>query len=86
MPINDLKKIRQMAEESWLSCSDRGSLSKKVWINGFIKGFLSSNFIEIDSKERLEVHGQLVKRLIDNQKDIPSDFNQIISDNFFDLT
>jgi hypothetical protein len=86
MPINDLKKIRQMAEESWLSCSDRGSLSKKVWINVFMTGLFSSNLIEIDSKERLEIHGQLTKRLIDSQKDIPSEFNQIISDNFFDLT
>jgi hypothetical protein len=47
---------------------------------------LSSGMVENDGKKISEASDQLVKKLIDNQKDIPNDFNQIISDNFFDLT
>jgi len=39
----------------------------------------------INEKVQRDLVGELVQKLVDNQTDIPPDFNQIITDNFNDL-
>ena len=45
-----IEEIRRQAEKEWTPCHHCDETDKQMWINGFITGYLTSNFNETYNK------------------------------------
>jgi len=83
MTIHELYKI---AEQCWEGCDGCTEQDKAFWVNEFVRGVLKFADIEsLPSPSELEEIGKKMGEKFKNMVDIPSDYNQLITDNFKDL-
>ncbi len=81
-----IKELEQIAEQSWEGCDGCTEQDKQIWISGFVTGVLKFVDIEplpgpIELEELSQKMGEKFKKMMD----IPTEYNQIITDNFNDL-
>ena len=83
MTIEDLKQI---AEQSWEGCDGCTEQDKQIWISGFVTGVLKFTDIEpLHGPTELEELSRKMGEKFKKMMDIPTEYNQIITDNFDDL-
>jgi hypothetical protein len=83
MTIEDLKQI---AEQSWEGCDGCTEQDKQIWISGFVTGVLKFTDIEpLPGPTKLEELSRKMGEKFKKMMDIPTEYNQIITDNFNDL-
>jgi hypothetical protein len=83
MTIEDLKQI---AEQSWEGCDGCTEQDKQIWISGFVSGVLKFTDIEpLPGPTELEELSRKMGEKFKKMMDIPTEYNQIITDNFDDL-
>lgn len=70
------KELYKLASDLWEGCDGCNENDKMFWINGFMHGFTYS----YTANEDLDLD-----TFINNQKDLDTEFGEIIRDNFNDL-
>jgi hypothetical protein len=81
-----IKELEQIAEQSWEGCDGCTEQDKQIWISGFVTGVLK--FVDIEplpGPTELEELSQKMGEKFKKMMDIPTEYNQIITDNFNDL-
>jgi len=83
MTIEDLKQI---AEQSWEGCDGCTEQDKQIWVSGFVTGVLKFTDIEpLPGPTELEELSRKMGEKFKKMMDIPTEYNQIITDNFDNL-
>ena len=83
MTIEELKEI---AEQCWEGCDGCTEQDKQIWISGFVTGVLKFADIEpLPGPTELEEISQNMGEKFKKMADIPTEYNQIITDNFNEL-
>jgi hypothetical protein len=81
-----IKELEQIAEQSWEGCDGCTEQDKQIWISGFVTGVLKFADIEsLPGPTELEELSQKMGEKFKKMMDIPTEYNQIITDNFNNL-
>jgi len=81
-----IKELKQIAEQSWEGCDGCTEQDKQMWISGFVSGVLKFTDIQpLPGPTELEELSQKMGEKFKKMMDIPTEYNQIITDNFNDL-
>jgi len=81
-----IKELEQIAEQSWEGCDGCTEQDKQMWISGFVSGVLKFTDIQpLPGPTELEELSQKMGEKFKKMMDIPTEYNQIITDNFNDL-
>jgi len=81
------EEIQKLADREWEPFPGATETDEMVWKNGFMNGYINCQMDQIHTKlqaadnKLAEIHS----KLIENQKDLPVEYAQIISENFNDL-
>jgi hypothetical protein len=81
-----IEELKQVAEQCWDDCDGCTEQDKQMWVNGFVTGVLKFADIEsLPGPSELEELSQKMAEKFKKMVDIPSEYNQLITDNFNDL-
>jgi len=81
-----LEELKQVAEQCWDSCNGCTEQDKQMWVSGFVTGVLKFADIEpLPGPSELEELGRKMGEKFKKMTDIPSEYNQLITENFNDL-
>jgi hypothetical protein len=81
-----LEELKQIAEQCWDGCDGCTEQDKQMWVSGFVTGVLKFADIEsLPSPSELEELSRKMAEKFKKMTNIPSEYNQLITENFNDL-
>jgi len=81
-----LEELKQVAEQCWDDCDGCTEQDKQMWVSGFVTGVLKFTDIgPLPSPSELEELSWKMGEKFKKMTDIPSEYNQLITENFNDL-